>query len=171
MTKCLLWHGTTFQNFRVAFNCAVRPGAVPVTVPNAAEVMFVFGLLHLTKLNGFVKSALISSRVPSLSCVFLPTESASDFCVQPLAQSRYRAVLPSENVVTSAEEVMAQLVVVSRRWREDVMPLVSAERGLFGRRTPGVAAARIEDLAAPPGFADEIVSALEARALWARYGL
>ena len=52
-----------------------------------------------------------------------------------------------------------------------VMPLVSAERGLFGRRTPGVAAARIEDLAAPPGFADEIVSALEARALWARYGL
>jgi serine protease SohB len=47
-------------------------------------------------------------------------------------------------------------------------PLISAARGLFGRTTPGVGLERMLD---PPGFADELVSALEARALWARYGL
>jgi serine protease SohB len=48
-----------------------------------------------------------------------------------------------------------------------VTPLVSADRGLFGRRVPGIR----EELWGRPGLADEIVSALEARALWARYGL
>ena len=47
-------------------------------------------------------------------------------------------------------------------------PLISAERGFFGRRVPGVATAAPW---AAAGFADEIVSALEARAIWARYGL
>lgn len=47
-------------------------------------------------------------------------------------------------------------------------PLISAERGFFGRRVPGVLHG--EPWTAP-GFADEIVSALEARAAWARYGL
>jgi serine protease SohB len=49
-------------------------------------------------------------------------------------------------------------------------PLVSAERGLFGRRIPGLG----ERLGADwerPGLADDVISALEARALWARYGL
>jgi serine protease SohB len=40
-------------------------------------------------------------------------------------------------------------------------PLVAAERRLFGRRVPGVSG----------GLAEDIISALEARALWARYGL
>jgi serine protease SohB len=44
-------------------------------------------------------------------------------------------------------------------------PLVSAGRSLFGRTTPGV------DLLDRAGLADELVSALEARAIWARYGL
>jgi serine protease SohB len=47
-------------------------------------------------------------------------------------------------------------------------PLVTAGRGLFGRVPPGVG---IERYLEAPGFADELVSALEARALWARYGL
>ncbi len=52
---------------------------------------------------------------------------------------------------------------------EVVTPLISPERGLFGRRTPGV----LEE----PGFlagrssVDELVSAFEARAIWARFGL
>jgi len=48
------------------------------------------------------------------------------------------------------------------------MPLI-AERSWLGRRSAGAM-----DLAQPfayPGLADEIVSTLEARALWARYGL
>jgi serine protease SohB len=49
------------------------------------------------------------------------------------------------------------------------MPLVAAERGLFGRRVPGIGA--MAPAWSGVGFADEIVSALEARALWARYGL
>jgi len=47
-------------------------------------------------------------------------------------------------------------------------PLVSPGRGLFGRATPGVGIERLLDQS---GFADDLVSALEARAIWARYGL
>ena len=50
-------------------------------------------------------------------------------------------------------------------------PLVSAERGLFGRRIPGVGGADRGQPWGSGGFADEVLSALEARALWARYGL
>jgi serine protease SohB len=50
-------------------------------------------------------------------------------------------------------------------------PLVSAERTFFGRRIPGVGASSLVQLWSRPGFPDEIVSAIEARALWARYGL
>jgi serine protease SohB len=58
-----------------------------------------------------------------------------------------------------------------KRYGDNVaMPLVSAERGLFGRRVPGVEARGFAPWSGV-GFAEEIVSALEARALWARYGL
>ena len=49
-------------------------------------------------------------------------------------------------------------------------PLVSAGRGLFGRTTPGVGA-DISGLLDRPGLTDELISSLEARAIWARYGL
>jgi signal peptide peptidase SppA len=58
------------------------------------------------------------------------------------------------------------------RFGEDVVtPLISAGRGWLGRVQPGVLEpfSRRGDLRAD--FAEEIVSALEARALWARYGL
>ena len=53
-----------------------------------------------------------------------------------------------------------------------VTPLISAERGWFGRRVPGVGS-RGFGLGGglPAGFAEELISALEARALWARLGL
>ena len=58
--------------------------------------------------------------------------------------------------------------VMRERYGEKVeTPLVSASRGLFGRVTPGVGI----DLFDRPGLADDLVSALEARAIWARYGL
>jgi len=50
-------------------------------------------------------------------------------------------------------------------------PLVSAERSLFGRRIPGVGASYLGEPWGGAGFADEVLSAIEARALWARYGL
>jgi serine protease SohB len=70
--------------------------------------------------------------------------------------------------------------VLRERFGEDVRtPLVSSERGLFGRRTPGIGAGGLpwpglgsglgSGLGA--GFAEEIVSAIEARAIWARFGL
>jgi serine protease SohB len=46
-------------------------------------------------------------------------------------------------------------------------PLISAERGLFRRRVFGVGSSEL----IPSGLADDIISALETRALWARYGL
>jgi len=55
------------------------------------------------------------------------------------------------------------------------LKLVHSERGLFRRRVPGVLARAIgiggHEEFASPSFADELVSALEARALWSRYGL
>jgi serine protease SohB len=52
-----------------------------------------------------------------------------------------------------------------------VTPLISAERGWFGRRIPGVGGADAGRQGLAGGLADEVISALEARALWARYGL
>jgi signal peptide peptidase SppA len=46
-------------------------------------------------------------------------------------------------------------------------PLIAAERSLFGRRLPGV---MLSDLTGRPGFTDELVSTLEARAIWSRFG-
>jgi signal peptide peptidase SppA len=55
------------------------------------------------------------------------------------------------------------------RYGEKVrMPLVTAERSLLGRRVPGVNLA--EALADHSGLADDLISALEIRALWSRYG-
>ena len=48
-------------------------------------------------------------------------------------------------------------------------PLITAERTFWGRKLPGVGLA--EALGRHPGLADDLVSALEARAWWARYGL
>ena len=59
--------------------------------------------------------------------------------------------------------------VLRERYGEDVlMPVVAASRGLFGRLAPATGSS---ELAARPGLAEEVVSAIEARALWARFGL
>src|ERR1700761_4936852 len=55
-----------------------------------------------------------------------------------------------------------------------VTPLISAERGLLGRRLLGVApgtAVAGGKFSGGFGLADDLISALEARAIWARYGL
>lgn len=51
--------------------------------------------------------------------------------------------------------------------------LVSAEKGLFRRRVPGVLSAMDASLAgrAAMSIADDAISAIEARAIWARFGL
>jgi len=48
-------------------------------------------------------------------------------------------------------------------------PLISAERSLLGRRLPAVNFA--DAIASKPGLADDLISALEVRAMWSRYGL
>jgi serine protease SohB len=50
-----------------------------------------------------------------------------------------------------------------------ITPLISAERSLFGRRVPGVTRMAAEWPA--HGLAGDFISAIEARALWSRYGL
>lgn len=53
------------------------------------------------------------------------------------------------------------------------MRLVSAERGLFRWRTPGIWSALDASMARPTAMslADDVISAIEARAIWARFGL
>jgi len=59
--------------------------------------------------------------------------------------------------------------VLRERYGDKVrMPLIAAERSFFGRKLPGVMA---DALGNRPGLADDLVSALEARALWSHYGL
>jgi signal peptide peptidase SppA len=58
------------------------------------------------------------------------------------------------------------------RFGDDVVtPLVAPVRGWFGRLQPGVGTTNLDGLPRPADFAEEVISALEARALWARYGL
>jgi len=60
--------------------------------------------------------------------------------------------------------------VLRERYGEDVVtPLIVSSRGWLGRLSPSAeAAGRTWDR---PSLAEEVVSAIEARALWARYGL
>jgi len=63
-----------------------------------------------------------------------------------------------------------------QRFGEDVVtPSIAAERSLFGRRTPGVAGIASDQLLDRAidqhGLVDDIISAIEARAIWARFGL
>ena len=59
-----------------------------------------------------------------------------------------------------------------QRFGDDVVtPLVSPARGWLGRVQPGLGSAGVDSWLRRPDFAEEIISALEARALWARYGL
>lgn len=48
-------------------------------------------------------------------------------------------------------------------------PLISEGRGFLGRRIPGLGS--LENIVRRPGLADDLISALETRALWSRYGL
>jgi serine protease SohB len=57
--------------------------------------------------------------------------------------------------------------VLRERYGDKVRTPLISERGLFGRRVPGVAA----ELRGAPDLAEDVISALEARAIWARYGL
>jgi serine protease SohB len=60
--------------------------------------------------------------------------------------------------------------VLRERYGDKVrMPLIASDRSLFGRRLPGVGLA--DALGNRMGIADDLVSALEARALWSQYGL
>jgi serine protease SohB len=52
-----------------------------------------------------------------------------------------------------------------------VTPLISAERGFLGRRVFGVAPGDPTQIDRHVGLAEDLISALEARAIWARYGL
>ena len=57
-----------------------------------------------------------------------------------------------------------------QRFGDDVVTPLVVDRGFFGRRLPGIGTGRA-DFPALPGLADDLVSALETRAIWARYGL
>ena len=60
--------------------------------------------------------------------------------------------------------------ILRERFGEKVYtPLISAERSLLGRRLPGVNFA--DAIVRYPGLADDLISALEVRAIWGRYGL
>jgi serine protease SohB len=63
-----------------------------------------------------------------------------------------------------------QSVLRERFGKNVVTPLISSERGWFGRRSQGIGF-DAGMLLGQAGLAEDIVSTIEARALWARFGL
>jgi serine protease SohB len=61
--------------------------------------------------------------------------------------------------------------VLRQRFGDKVRTPLVADRGLFGRRQPGVIGGGWEQALGNLNLADDLVSTLEARAIWARYGL
>jgi serine protease SohB len=61
--------------------------------------------------------------------------------------------------------------ILRERYGEKVKTPLIAERGWFSRRSQGITGLMLEQVARSPSLADEVISTLEARALWARYGL
>jgi ClpP class serine protease len=58
------------------------------------------------------------------------------------------------------------------RFGDDVVtPLIAPARGWFGRVQPAVVGSDLSGLPRAIGLGEEVISAIEARALWARYGL
>ena len=55
------------------------------------------------------------------------------------------------------------------------LKLVAPKKGLFSRKLRGLIASSSDDLVGSdftaPSFADDLISAIEARALWSRFGL
>jgi serine protease SohB len=102
-----------------------------------------------------------------------------------LVQERRGAKLQgSEKILFSGEFWTAQRAIelgladrlgdlrstLRERYGEKVRtPLIAADRGLFGRRIPSLGS--LDALARQGGLAADLMSALEARALWSRYGL
>ncbi|HEY7297116.1 MAG TPA: S49 family peptidase [Xanthobacteraceae bacterium] len=71
-----------------------------------------------------------------------------------------------------ADEIGDLHSVMRRRFGDEVRtPLIAPERSFFGRARPGVGVDAFELFADRADFARDLVSTLEARALWARYGL
>jgi serine protease SohB len=71
-----------------------------------------------------------------------------------------------------ADEIGDLHSVVRRRFGDEVRtPLIAPERSFFGRARPGVGVDAFGFIADRTDFARDLVSALETRALWARYGL
>jgi signal peptide peptidase SppA len=67
-----------------------------------------------------------------------------------------------------ADAVGELRTVLRERFGDKVItPVIAPERSLLGRLRPGVGFERM----GRDGFAEDLISALEARALWARYGL
>jgi serine protease SohB len=61
--------------------------------------------------------------------------------------------------------------VLRERFGEKVKTPVIAERGWLARRFSGTGEMELSDLMRRPGLGEEVLSALEARALWSRFGL
>jgi signal peptide peptidase SppA len=67
--------------------------------------------------------------------------------------------------------------VLRERYGKDVVtPVIAPERSLFGRRAQGVAALLpeggiLDHAMDRPGLVEDIMSAIESRAIWARFGL
>jgi serine protease SohB len=71
-----------------------------------------------------------------------------------------------------ADEIGDLRTTLRERFGDKVVtPLVAPERSLFGRPRSGLQAPGLERLLQRSDLAEDIVSALEARTMWARYGL
>jgi len=180
---------------RVSFNCAIcHYGSVRDT-PDSKPLLIAGMPSNTVDLRAFYKFLFDAAKDQRFSAALVLSEDKAmgiheDF-IALVKQSRGARLTGPENDLFSGEYWAGRKAielgladgigdlrsVLRQRYGDKVqIPLVAAERSLFGRARPGIG---LETLDLATGrldlgrldLAGDIVSALETRALWARYGL
>ena len=112
--------------------------------------------------NGFIYLLAGVALLAVFYTLFLPAQPGRDVDVtEMLTKARNNEV---QRIEVSGDDLMVHLTNGDK-----VRTPLIAERGLFGRSKPGVMGAGA--LWNAPNLAEDLAATLEARALWARYGL
>ena len=115
----------------------------------------------MNDLPGLAAICLIFGFLPWMAFRARADRRRQDQAVQTLSQEEQRAL----------DRIGDLRGVLRERFGEKVRTPLIADRGFFSRRLPGVSRAGLGLLDGVPDLAEDVVATLEARALWARYGL
>src|SRR6266478_2465018 len=125
-----------------------------------------FGFPKLMEKLGIERRLYVSGEHKAMLDPFLPEKAEDVERLKALQQEIH------QDFIGLADGIGDLRTTLRTRFGDDVVtPLVAPARGWFGRLQPGVGTTDLDSMPRAADFAEEVISALEARALWARYGL